>query len=192
MQALTKYQSGGADVLMGAVITRDEALHERLALAHMRLGLGVGANDAELVLRALPTLELRYDAQDAAARALAQWLAQQPRGHAACCIRPFRASPGHEHWKALCTQAAGLFSVVFDARHRRAQRRHLRRCAAAVPHRLFVGRAGQPGGAVRPEVAARAAALAAARSCGSRSASRRRKTCRRDSATRRWKASGLA
>jgi cystathionine beta-lyase len=25
-------------------------------------------------------------------------------------------APGHEHWQSLCTQAAGLFSVVFDAR----------------------------------------------------------------------------
>jgi cystathionine beta-lyase len=29
MQALTKYQSGGSDVLMGAVITRDQALIDR-------------------------------------------------------------------------------------------------------------------------------------------------------------------
>ena len=43
MHALTKYQSGGADLLMGAVITRDRELNERLAQAHMRLGLGVGA-----------------------------------------------------------------------------------------------------------------------------------------------------
>ena len=43
MQALTKYQSGGSDVLMGAVITRDAALNERLAMSHMRLGMGVGA-----------------------------------------------------------------------------------------------------------------------------------------------------
>jgi cystathionine beta-lyase len=29
MHALTKYPSGGGDVLMGSVCTRDEALHER-------------------------------------------------------------------------------------------------------------------------------------------------------------------
>ena len=26
------------------------------------------------------------------------------------------SSPGHAHWQRLCTQAAGLFSVVFDPR----------------------------------------------------------------------------
>ena len=39
MQALTKFPSGGGDVLMGSVTTRDEALHERIKLTHMRLGL---------------------------------------------------------------------------------------------------------------------------------------------------------
>jgi cystathionine beta-lyase len=114
MQALTKYPSGGADVLMGSLTTRDESLHQRLMLAHMRLGLGIGANDAELVLRALPSLTLRYAAQGAAGLALAQWLgAQAPIAHVLHPALPGAA--GHEHWKALCTQAAGLFSVVFDA-----------------------------------------------------------------------------
>ena len=66
MQALTKYPSGGGDVLMGSIITRDTALHMKIKLCHMRLGLGVGANDAEAVLRALPSIGLRYAAQDAA------------------------------------------------------------------------------------------------------------------------------
>ncbi|HEY0202118.1 MAG TPA: PLP-dependent transferase, partial [Burkholderiaceae bacterium] len=52
VHALTKYPSGGGDVLMGSVITRDEALHLRIKATHMRLGLGVGVNDVEAVLRA--------------------------------------------------------------------------------------------------------------------------------------------
>ena len=50
-QALTKFPSGGGDVLMGAVTTRDETLHQKLKMCHMRMGWGVGANDLELVLR---------------------------------------------------------------------------------------------------------------------------------------------
>jgi len=115
VQALTKYPSGGADVLMGSVTTRDEALHLKLKLAHMRLGVGIGANDAELLLRSLPTLELRYGAQDAAARELARWWSA--RAEVTQVLHPaLPASPGHSHWKALCTRAAGLFSVVFDER----------------------------------------------------------------------------
>ena len=120
MQALTKYPSGGGDVLMGSVTTRDLALHERIKACHMRLGLGVGANDCELVLRSLSSMPLRYHAHDAAARQLAQWLAARPE--AAQVLHPALAgSPGHEHWRATCKAAAGLFSVLFDARFGPAQ-----------------------------------------------------------------------
>lgn len=125
-QALTKYPSGGGDVLMGSLVTRDAALHERLQLTHMRLGWGVSGNDAEAVLRSLPSLALRYRAQDLAARALARWLAGRPE--VAAVLHPaLEASPGHAHWRALCVPAgqeggpdpglaAGLFSAVFDER----------------------------------------------------------------------------
>jgi cystathionine beta-lyase len=120
MQALTKYPSGGGDVLMGSVTTRDQALHERIKLTNMRLGLGVAANDAELVLRGLPTMAVRYAAQDTAGRALAQYLATRPE--IIQVLHPaLPGAPGHHHWKASCTQAAGLFSVMFDARFTVAQ-----------------------------------------------------------------------
>jgi len=113
--ALTKYPSGGGDVLMGSVTTRDEALHLRLKASHMRMGWGVGANDAELVLRSLASLPLRYAAHDAAARRLAQWWAAQPA--VVQVLHPaLPGSPGHEHWASHCRAAAGLFSVVFDDR----------------------------------------------------------------------------
>ena len=114
--ALTKFPSGGGDVLMGSVTTRDHDLHLRLKATHMRMGWGVGMNDAEAVLRALPSLPLRYAAQDAAGRALATWWQGQPQ--IVQVLHPaLPGSPGHEHWAGLCTQAAGLFSVVFDARY---------------------------------------------------------------------------
>jgi cysteine-S-conjugate beta-lyase len=116
VQALTKYASGGGDVLMGSVTTRDEALHLRLKFAHMRIGFGVGGNDAELVLRSLPSLPLRYQAQDRAGRTLAEWWATRPE--VARVLHPaLPGSPGHEHWARLCSDAAGLFSVVFDPRY---------------------------------------------------------------------------
>ncbi len=119
-QALTKFPSGGGDVLMGSVTTRDHELHLRLKGTHMRMGWGVGANDVEAVLRALPSLPLRYAAQDASARTLARWWAAQPQ--VAHVLHPaLEGSPGHAHWQQLCGQAAGLFSIVFDERHAREQ-----------------------------------------------------------------------
>ncbi len=120
MQALTKYQSGGSDVLMGALITRDRALNDRLALAHMRLGMGVSPDDTFLVLRGLPSMRLRFDAHDASARKVAAWLKARPE--IAKVLHPaFEDCPGHALWKRDFTGAGGLFSVVFDARYTEAQ-----------------------------------------------------------------------
>jgi cysteine-S-conjugate beta-lyase len=140
IQALTKYPSGGGDVLMGSVVTRDAALGLRIKLTHMRMGTGVAANDAELVLRNLPSIALRYAAHDASARTLAAWL--QTRAEVDTVLHPALAgSPGHLHWKQLCAQAeiaraatnsvandrampgqaAGLFSIVFKEQYTSAQ-----------------------------------------------------------------------
>jgi cystathionine beta-lyase len=126
VHALTKYPSGGGDVLMGSLTTRSDALAQALKLTHMRLGTGVGANDAEMVLRSLASMPLRYDAQDQAARALATWCAQQ--APVAQVLHPaVPGAPGHAHWRQVCGgtdgkgRAAGIFSVVIDARYSAAQ-----------------------------------------------------------------------
>ena len=112
--ALTKYPSGGADVLMGSVVTQNEALHHLIHFCHMRLGFGVAGNDVELVLRGLNTIALRYTAQDTATRAVAQWMQGQPQ--VAAVLHPALAgSPGHEVFKRDCTAAACLFSVAFKS-----------------------------------------------------------------------------
>ena len=126
IHALTKYPSGGGDVLMGSVMTHDDTLGMKMKLTHMRLGLCVGANDAELVLRSLPTIALRYAQQDQTARTLAQWWQ-----HQAACVQVLHpalsVSPGHLNWKSLCCSdsewghAAGLFSVLLDPRFSQAQ-----------------------------------------------------------------------
>jgi cystathionine beta-lyase len=124
IHALTKYPSGGGDVLMGSVMTRDSALHTRLKLTHMRLGLGVGMNDVEAILRSLPSMSLRYRAHDEATRGLALWADTQPEF--VQVLHPsLPGSPGHRHWKELCVNgmggAAGLFSVILDERFNQSQ-----------------------------------------------------------------------
>jgi cysteine-S-conjugate beta-lyase len=115
MHALTKYPSGGADVLMGSVVTRDQDLAHRLMQMHGVTGMGVAANDIEFILRGLPTLRVRYAAHDQAARELARWLQRQPQ--VSQVLHPaLPGSPGHEHWASHCTAAAGLFSFLLDER----------------------------------------------------------------------------
>ena len=124
--ALTKYPSGGGDVLMGSVMTSNDDLALKLKLTMMRLGICVGPNDAESILRSLPTICLRYEAQDRTARHLAAWWQTQ-----AACVQvmhpALKDSPGHDHWKALCAPtgdeglAAGLFSIMLHPKFSQAQ-----------------------------------------------------------------------
>jgi cystathionine beta-lyase len=114
MHALTKYPSGGSDVLMGSVTVRDDELHLRIKQAHMRLGYGVAGDDAYLVLRGLPTMDLRLARSGSTGLALATWMKARPE--VAAVLHPaFEDCPGHAFWKRDFSGAAGLFSVVIDA-----------------------------------------------------------------------------
>jgi len=116
MHALTKYPSGGSDVMMGSVTTRDEALHLRLKAAHMRMGFGVAADDCYLMLRGLATLELRLAKSGDNGLALAAWLADRPE--VATMLHPAYAScPGHAFWARDFSGSCGLFSVVLEERY---------------------------------------------------------------------------
>ena len=122
VHALTKYPSGGGDVLMGSVITRDAALSSQIKHCHMRLGYSVGVNDIETILRSLPSLAIRYAAHGAAAHELAVWCQQQ--SDIVQVLHPaLPGSPGHAHWQEVCRQgqSAGLFSIMLHERLSSAQ-----------------------------------------------------------------------
>ena len=102
---LTKYPSGGGDVLMGSITTRDPALHLRIKLAHMHLGLGVGPMMPRPCCVPCPAWRCATHAHDRVARNLARWM-QQQSPWCRCCTRRC-GRPGHAHWQALCGQGPG-------------------------------------------------------------------------------------
>ncbi len=114
IQALTKYQSGGSDVMMGSITTANEGLYKAISNTAINTGSGVSPEDCRLVLRSLPHYALRYHAQDNAARQVARWCQAQPFVEAV--LHPaLQGSSGHEIWSRDFSSAASLFSVVFDA-----------------------------------------------------------------------------
>jgi cysteine-S-conjugate beta-lyase len=112
VQALTKYQAGHADVLLGATLAREPALVARLKQTAKELGLGCGsAEDAYLTLRGLRTMPLRLERQSASALAIAQWLSHRPE--VARVLHPaLETHPDHALFKRDFTGAAGVFSIV--------------------------------------------------------------------------------
>ena len=74
--------------------------------------LGVGGDDAYLVLRGLATTGLRLRETGKNALALAEWL--KGRAGVAKVLHPaFDDCPGHEFWKRDFSGACSLFGVVF-------------------------------------------------------------------------------
>lgn len=119
VHALTKYPSGGADILMGSIVTKQRHLHLAILRTHALQGIGVAGDDVERVIRSLPSLELRYQQQDKNTKILASWLEQQD-----CIAQVLHPAlphaAGHEYWQHVCAGAdgrsggaAGLVSVVF-------------------------------------------------------------------------------
>lgn len=79
VHSTTKYINGHSDVVGGAVIARDAAVHERLAWWANCLGLTAGAFDSYLTLRGLRTLHARLAVHGRNAADLAAWLELQPQ-----------------------------------------------------------------------------------------------------------------
>jgi cystathionine gamma-synthase len=74
----TKYLSGHSNALIGATVTRDEALTTRLRELRTRLGLTAAPDAAAALTVGVATLELRVRRQSETASTLAGRLAQHP------------------------------------------------------------------------------------------------------------------
>ncbi len=95
VHSTTKYLNGHSDVVGGAVIARDPALHEQLVWWANCLGLTGAPFDSFLTLRGVRTLHARLDHHARNAHALAHWLEGQP--HVQRVWYPgLHSHPGHE------------------------------------------------------------------------------------------------
>jgi cystathionine beta-lyase len=105
---LTKYWSGHADTLMGAVVAR-EPLWPALWNAVRQTGLCVGGDDAFMILRGLRTVEVRMRRHEASGLQVARWLEARPE--VARVLHPaLESHPDHALWKRDFDGACGLFS----------------------------------------------------------------------------------
>lgn len=114
VHALTKYPSGGGDILMGSVVTRDKHLHHQLFRTHAIQGISISGDDAAQIQRSLASMRLRYEHQAQSTITLLNWLKSQ--SSFAQVLHP--ADPeniSHSFWKETCLtqRSAGLVSVIF-------------------------------------------------------------------------------
>ncbi len=79
MHSLTKYMGGHSDVVMGAIIVKDDELHERLRFLQNACGGTPGPQDCFLLLRGIKTLHIRMQRHCENGRAVAEFLKAHPK-----------------------------------------------------------------------------------------------------------------
>ncbi|MBS1199523.1 MAG: cystathionine gamma-synthase [Proteobacteria bacterium] len=108
VHSTTKYINGHSDVVGGAVVSRDEGLHQELAWWGNCLGITGSAFDAFLTLRGLRTLHARLRQHGENAAAVAQLL--ESHGSVARVFYPgLERDPGHA---LAARQQSGFGAIV--------------------------------------------------------------------------------
>lgn len=79
LHSATKYLGGHSDVVLGAVIVKDEALAQQLYFLQNAVGAIPGPHDCFLVLRGIKTLHLRVERACSNAKKIAKHLAAHPK-----------------------------------------------------------------------------------------------------------------
>jgi cystathionine beta-lyase/cystathionine gamma-synthase len=79
VHSTTKYLGGHSDLIGGATIAKDEAVHSSLKYLQNAVGAVPGPLDCYLVLRGIKTLAVRMDRHNDNARVVSELLAKEPK-----------------------------------------------------------------------------------------------------------------
>ena len=111
MHSVTKYLGGHSDVVMGALVTNDDGLQERLAFIHNSCGATPGPMDCFLVIRGIKTLHLRMERHCQNGRKVAEFLRHHPKIEKVYWPG-FTDHPNHEIAKKQMRDFGGMISIV--------------------------------------------------------------------------------
>ena len=111
LHSATKYLGGHSDVVLGALVVKDEALAEKLYFLQNATGAVCGPMDSFLVLRGIKTLHVRMDRHQENALELADYLRQHP-AVSRVVFPGFEDHPGHAVAKKQMRGFGGMISFA--------------------------------------------------------------------------------
>lgn len=114
MHSATKYLGGHSDVIMGAVMTNNKDMYDKLAFITNSCGPVPGPQDSFLVLRGVKTLHLRMKAHCENGRAVAEFLRNHPKIDKVYWPG-FPDHPGHDVAKRQMRDFGGMISFTLKS-----------------------------------------------------------------------------
>lgn len=103
IHSLSKYIAGHNDIIGGAIITKNRALHERLLFLHRTLGAILSPDECYRVLQEVKTLELRWNRVSETALKVAEFLEKNDQVEKAL----YPGLPSHPHHAIAKRQSKG-------------------------------------------------------------------------------------
>lgn len=116
MHSVTKYLGGHSDVIMGALITKDEAIAQEIYRIQNSSGAVTAPMDSFLVLRGIKTLHLRMERHCFNGEKVAHFLASHPRVDKVFWPG-FTAHPNHDIAAKQMRGFGGMISFTLKGNH---------------------------------------------------------------------------
>ncbi len=111
MHSVTKYINGHSDVVMGALIVKDDALADRLYTLQNSCGAVIGPQDCFLTLRGIKTLHVRMQRHCENGKEVAHFLKDHPKVDKVFWPG-FENHPGHAVAKSQMNDFGGMVSFT--------------------------------------------------------------------------------
>ena len=109
----TKYVAGHSDVMLGAVIVKDEKIAARIHAAQYAMGNSISADDAWLALRGVKTMAVRMPQHSRNAIEVCKFF--ETRKEVARIFHPaWPKDAGHALWQRDCTGSNGMLSIELN------------------------------------------------------------------------------
>jgi len=116
MHSVTKYLGGHSDVVMGALVTSDDAIAAEMYRIQNSTGAVCGPMDSFLVLRGIKTLHLRVQRHCENGEKIANWLLTQPKVDKVYWPG-FPTHKNHEVAKSQMRGFGGMISFTLKGNH---------------------------------------------------------------------------
>ncbi len=111
LHSVTKYLGGHSDVVMGAIITNNEKIHEDLKFIQNACGAVPGPQDCFLVLRGVKTLHLRMERHCSNAKQIVNYLSKHAKVEK-IFYPGLTSHPNHEVAKKQMRDFGGMLSFT--------------------------------------------------------------------------------